>query len=771
MSYCINPNCPKRQNDIDLTRCQTCGTPLYLQNRYQLTRPLRDFQSSPYIDIFEAQDKLNPDRQKVIKILKVTEVKLGQLFEREAQVLKSLDYPGIPKVEPDGYFLVTTIAGNSLPCLVMEKIAGQDLQDWLQKYQLTSLQQTLSWLTQLINILGQLHSQKLFHRDIKPSNIVLQPNGNLSLIDFGSVRAISETIYREDDITLVLTPGYAPPEQWQSQAVPQSDFYALGRTFAHLLTGKHPIDLENSVGKLDWRDLLPADFPILLADLIDKLMSPSVSDRPTNIREIRQSLQEIELQLSYDPNRQSQQLRVMLRLPFRLKQLRRIWLIRLMLTILTALITGTGFFKTNSQLSSSNITISKEEQTIFPAFLQLSPNLTIRRTVAKRQGMKLYRQGNYAAAISQFKASLQQEPLDPETRIFLNNAKIGSRKSYTLVVAIPHDFNNTPAMLAALRSLNGIQQAQAQIDRQGGINGVRLKLLITSDTAPNSIDRAATTLVRKTEVLGIIDASIDNPTTKAARIYCGRMPVIAVASYSKGNSLCRQSLFNLIPSGQEIAKVMAKHIPIEQHRRKVVIFYNSLDGWSERMKFKFQQETVARGGKIIHEFDFAAPEFDPRRAMNKALKDRTAVVALFPNLALLKQEKFLALFKVNQNRLALLGGPQLSNAQLLEVARDNGGTGFENMAIVTPCCGGRAEEGNWQRQSGNDAVRYFATALKDKPTRAGIQAAFANPNFSITSSSSKIRFSHQSQRSDIPQIVKVVKRKEARLGYSFVPIK
>jgi eukaryotic-like serine/threonine-protein kinase len=84
------------------------------------------------IDIFEAQDKLNPDRQKVIKILKVTEGKLGQLFDREAQVLKSLDYPGIPKVEPDGYFLVTTIAGNSLPCLVMEKIAGQDLQDWLQ---------------------------------------------------------------------------------------------------------------------------------------------------------------------------------------------------------------------------------------------------------------------------------------------------------------------------------------------------------------------------------------------------------------------------------------------------------------------------------------------------------------------------------------------------------------------------------------------------------------------------------------------------------------
>jgi eukaryotic-like serine/threonine-protein kinase len=398
-------------------------------------------------------------------------------------------------------------------------------------------------LTQPIDILGQLHYQKLFHRDIKPSNIVLQPNGNLAPIDFGSVRAISETIYREDDITLVLTPGYAPPEQWQSQAVPQSDFYALGRTFAHLLTGKHPIDLENSASKLDWRDRLPADFSILLADPIDRLMSPSVSDRPANIREIHQRLQEIDRQLTRAPNRLAQQLQVMLRLPFRLKQLWRFWPIRLMPTILTALITGTGFLKINSQFFSSNIAISKEEHTIFPALLQLSPNLTIRRTAAKRQGMKFYRQGNYAAAISPFRASLQQEPLDPETRIFLNNATIGSRKSYTLVVAIPHDFNNTPAMLAALRSLNGIQQAQAQIDRQGGINEVRLKLLITSDTAPNAIDRAATTLVGKTEVLGIIDASIDNPTTTAARIYCGSMPVIAVASYSKGNSLCHQSKF------------------------------------------------------------------------------------------------------------------------------------------------------------------------------------------------------------------------------------
>jgi serine/threonine protein kinase len=703
----------------------------------------------------------------------VADGKLGQLFDREAQVLKSLDYPGIPKVEPDGYFLVTTIAGNSLPCLVMEKIAGQDLQDWLQHHQLTCWQQTRSWLTQLIDILGQLHSQQLFHRDIKPSNIILQPNGTLALIDFGSVRAITETIYREDDITLVLTPGYAPPEQWQSQAVPQSDFYALGRTFAHLLTGKHPIDLENSAGKLDWRDRLSANFLILLADLLDCLMSPSASDRPPNICEIRQRLQEIDRQLTHPPNRLLQQLQMMLRLPFHLKHLWQFWPMRLVPTILAALIAGTGYlFKTNSQLSSSQSAITKEEQTIFPELLQLSPHRTIRRTMAKRQGMKFYRQGNYAAAIGQFKASLRQEPLDPETGIFLNNAKIGHHQSYTLAVAIPHDFDNTPAMLAALRSLKGVQQAQAHINRQGGINGIRLKLSIANDTAPTEIDRSATALVGKTEVLGVIDASIDNPTATAAGIYCGRMPVIAVASNSKGNSLCRQSLFNLIPSGQEIAKVMAKHMLTKQHRRKVVIFYNSLDGWSERMKFKFRQETVARGGKIIHEFDFAAADFDPRQAMNRALKDPTAGVAVFPNLAMLKQEKFLALFKANQNRLPLLGGPQLSNAQLLEVARDNnGGAEIEHMEIATPCCGGRAKEGNWQLQSGYDAVRSFATALKDQPTRTGIQAAFADPNFSTTSFAGKIRFAHQSQRFDIPQIVKVVKRKQARLGYDFAPIK
>lgn len=290
MSYCINPKCPQRQQSDALTQCAACGTELVVCNRYRLLRPLRELDDWLPTDIFEVEDQ---DGLKVMKVLK--QPKLQPLLEREAQTLQRLDNPGIPQVEPDGYFTVITAEGQSLACLVMEKIAGLTLEQWLAKH--GPVDQTLAqeWLRQASEILALIHQTELFHRDIKLSNLMLRPQGQLALIDFGTVRQMSNTylakIGGQRDITSIVSPGYTPLEQINGKAVPQSDFYALGRSLVHLLTGQHPVDLETdeATGALNWHESAP-HVAHWFAELIDDLMAPFPGQRPLNVQEILRRL-------------------------------------------------------------------------------------------------------------------------------------------------------------------------------------------------------------------------------------------------------------------------------------------------------------------------------------------------------------------------------------------------------------------------------------------------------------------------------------------------
>jgi serine/threonine protein kinase len=289
MIYCINPSCPHRENSDRQKTCAACGMLLLIRGRYRLIRPIQELSRSKYFEIFEAEDLLSG--HKILKILKTNYEELINIFRREAQVLSWLDHPGIPAVEPEGYFPYPSEDKPILHCLIMEKVEGENLETWRQQHRLISPNSALKWLQELIQILDLLHNKNLFHGDIKPSNIIRKPNGQLVLIDFGAVKQSIQVIDGLKELA-ILTPGYAPPEQFNRQAVPQSDFYALGRTFVHLLTGQHPLDLEKR-GQLIWRPYLSPDFPALLADFIDDLMAPEISDRPSNTDEALQRIDQI----------------------------------------------------------------------------------------------------------------------------------------------------------------------------------------------------------------------------------------------------------------------------------------------------------------------------------------------------------------------------------------------------------------------------------------------------------------------------------------------
>lgn len=276
-----------------------------LHHRYEIIRPLG---GGGFSQVFEIRDG---DRIRVLKVLDLEEFSSAQqqkaieLFRREAMFLSQFHHRGVPQVEPNGYFVWQRDRLAPLHCLVMEKVPGMNLQEWLQQEKRLSAQVAIDWLHQLVEILTPLHQQQFFHRDIKPSNIMLRPDGQLMLIDFGTVREVSVTYLvkqeQQETGTAIISAGYTPPEQAEGQAVLQSDFFALGRTLVTLLTGKPPIDLpvDPQTGQLQWRSLADA-MPPQFADLIDRLMAPFPGQRPQSGEVILQTIRQIERKLNWE---------------------------------------------------------------------------------------------------------------------------------------------------------------------------------------------------------------------------------------------------------------------------------------------------------------------------------------------------------------------------------------------------------------------------------------------------------------------------------------
>lgn len=298
-AHCINPLCPRPYpQTMGNNFCNVCGAPLRIFNRYI---PLQKLGVGGFAAIYTVWDE-KTKKERVLKVLLETSPKALALFEQEATVLASLRHPGVPKVEPDSYFHVTF--GKSpevvLPCLVMEKISGKTLEDILQYHQSQGLPEAWvqNWLKQAVYILRELHQRKIIHRDIKPANLMLREGTEqIVLIDFGGAKQIGvKQANSQASSTRLFSPGYSPPEQISGAVVePNADFYALGMTCIHLLTGKYPLDLEDpKTGDLHWQKF--TNVSQRFANLLDDMIQPNIEKRPANANELIARIRKISSQ-------------------------------------------------------------------------------------------------------------------------------------------------------------------------------------------------------------------------------------------------------------------------------------------------------------------------------------------------------------------------------------------------------------------------------------------------------------------------------------------
>lgn len=153
----------------------------------------------------------------------------------ETDILKRLDHPNLPSI-------IDVIDCEDTFLIVMDYIEGRPLSDALARDGAQPQEKVIEWAKQICDVLGYLHSRKppIIYRDMKPSNVMLKPDGNIMIIDFGTAREYKSASLA--DTTCLGTQGYAAPEQFggQGQTDARTDIYCLGATLYHLITGHNP---------------------------------------------------------------------------------------------------------------------------------------------------------------------------------------------------------------------------------------------------------------------------------------------------------------------------------------------------------------------------------------------------------------------------------------------------------------------------------------------------------------------------------------------------
>ncbi|GGJ52214.1 serine/threonine-protein kinase [Deinococcus roseus] len=203
-------------------------------------------------------------------------------FSREAQLLTQFDHPNIVKVL-DGF------EENNTGYLVMEHLTGQTLAERIAEKGKLHLDQVQSICLQVTEALEVVHAAGMLHRDIKPENIFLTDTGRTVLIDFGTARHFEAN--KTSNHTRMVTPGYAPLEQYatQAKAGAYTDFYSLGATLYHALLGKAP---PASIDRVTGAALEPLPLPAghVLQKVIQNSLSLQVQERPQTAQSLKQLL-------------------------------------------------------------------------------------------------------------------------------------------------------------------------------------------------------------------------------------------------------------------------------------------------------------------------------------------------------------------------------------------------------------------------------------------------------------------------------------------------
>ena len=247
-------------------------------------------------DIYRAYDFLS-GREVVLKIpnrASIGDPAQYERFQRELEVMRTLDHPAIQKGEGSGQF-------NATPYLVTGLITGESMRDLVQRRAPMPAEEAVALIRKVADGLAHCHDNDIIHRDIKPENILITPGGEPVILDFGL--ALTRHAYRVTYANLsgaAGTPDYMAPEQIEGhRGDRRTDVYAVGTMLFELLAGHLPFEGDNPMavmalhlqGNTPRLDRAGLDVPAPLAAAVARAMQRDPERRTPDMHALIQDLE------------------------------------------------------------------------------------------------------------------------------------------------------------------------------------------------------------------------------------------------------------------------------------------------------------------------------------------------------------------------------------------------------------------------------------------------------------------------------------------------
>ncbi len=240
--------------------------------KYRILEPLG---SGGFGTVYLAEDTWI-DKRVALKIPHRQNLDFGELL-REPRLLASLNHPNIVTV-------ITAEKQDNVFFIVMEYVPGETLENLIAAKGAMDVATVLDYTCQIANAVEHAHGQGVIHRDLRPANVFVTEKGLLKVGDFGTSRFLEIAAH---GTTVIGSPPYMAPEQFEGRAVFASDLYSLGITMYQMLTGELPYDTPApaDLDRLRRGELVRPprsrnpQVPVAVNDIVMRALAGAVSDR------------------------------------------------------------------------------------------------------------------------------------------------------------------------------------------------------------------------------------------------------------------------------------------------------------------------------------------------------------------------------------------------------------------------------------------------------------------------------------------------------------
>ncbi|GAB4216750.1 MAG: ABC transporter substrate-binding protein [Synechococcales cyanobacterium] len=381
---------------------------------------------------------------------------------------------------------------------------------------------------------------------------------------------------------------------------------------------------------------------------------------------------------------------------------------------------------------------------------------------------------NWEEAVRQFSAARTPLRSDPETLIYLNNARLGAAPALEIAVVVPIGSSVNPAR----EILRGVAQMQERHNQNRG-NALPLRVWIGDDgNDPARAQALAQAIVANPRILAVVGHGTSATSVAAAPIYRqGQKLMIAPTSTStelaQTQSGSQNFIFRTIPSDQFTGTALARHL-LGQNLRQVSVFFNSQSSYSRSLKDAFTTTLALEGGQVLQEVDLSQGDPPATNGSSQALVLLTDAQTF---------EAAMRVVQINNRRLPIFGGDALYRIDALQ----QGGAAINGMVVPIPWHPQKSGDPqfpraaqqlwggdvNWRTALAYDATLALTQALRQAPNPTSsvqLAAALTQSGFGVAGVTGMVSFTPTGERLGKVLLVRVQPGSLSKTGYDFVPL-